>query len=145
MMRIIIDGDSCPVIDEAFEIGSKTGTVVKMYCTYAHFSLDRRNETVLVDSEFQGVDMAIANELQPGDILVTDDIGLASIAIGKGAVALSSRGTVFSEDNIDQALFHRFLSGKARRAGKRTKGPSKLLPSDRKAFQSALLSLLGAS
>lgn len=142
-MRIIVDGDSCPVVDEVFEVGAKTDTVVKMFCTYAHFSPERQGNIVLVDSEYQSVDMAIANELQPGDILITDDIGLASIAIGKGAKVLSSRGTIFSEENIDQALFQRYLGAKARRAGKRTKGPSKLLPGDRIAFQKKLLSLLG--
>lgn len=140
-MRIIIDGDSCPVIDEAFEAGSKSGVEVKMFCTYAHFSPGREN-IFLVDSEDQSVDMAIANELLPGDILISDDIGLACIAVGKGATAVSSRGTIFSEDNIDQALFQRFLSAKARRAGRRTKGPSKLLAADRALFKKTLFSLL---
>lgn len=141
-MRIIIDGDSCPVIDETFETGCKTGTQVKMFCTYAHFSPNRKGDVVLVDSEYQSVDMVIANELCSGDLLVSDDIGLAAIAIGRGAEVVTSRGTVFNEDNIDQALFQRFLSAKARRAGRRTKGPSKLLTEDRKRFQKALYSLL---
>ncbi|MGI6554301.1 MAG: YaiI/YqxD family protein [Bacillota bacterium] len=141
-MRIIIDGDSCPVIEETFEAGRSAGVEVIMFCTYAHFSPERRKNTVLVDSEYQSVDMAIANELRPDDVLVADDIGLAAIALGKGAQVVSSRGRVFDNDNIDQALFQRFLSGKARKAGRRTKGPSKILSADRKRFQMALYTLI---
>lgn len=142
-IRIIIDGDSCPVINEALEVGARKGTEVKIFCTYAHFSPERNDHVVLVDSEYQSVDMVIANQLRPGDILIADDIGLAAIALGKGAVVVSSRGTVFNNDNIDQALFQRFLSAKARRAGRRTKGPAKILAGDRKRFKSVLDSLLG--
>ena len=86
--------------------------------------------------------MAIANELRPEDVLVADDIGLAAIALGKGARVVSSRGRIFDNDNIDRALFQRFLSRKARKAGRRTKGPSKILSADRKRFQMALYTLI---
>lgn len=142
-MRIIVDGDSCPVVAETLEVGNSTSAEVKIFCTYAHFSPDHDNNLVLVDSEYQSVDIVIANEINPGDILVTDDIGLAAIALGKGAMAVSSRGLVFNNDNIDQALFQRFLSAKARRAGRRTKGPSKLLHADRNRFREVLKDLLG--
>ena len=141
-MRILIDGDSCPVINEAFETGRAAGVEVIMFCSYAHFSPEREGQIILVDSAFQSVDMAIANRLCPKDILVTDDIGLAAIALGKGAAVVSSRGVVFEDQNIDQALYQRYLSAKARRAGRRTKGPSKLLQADRKVFQEVLFSLL---
>lgn len=141
-MRIIIDGDSCPVINEVFEVGSQTGTPVKMFCSYAHYSPERQGDITLVDSEYQQVDMVIANELLPGDILVADDIGLAAIALGKGAKVVTSRGYVFHDKNIDQALFQRFLSSKARRGGRRTKGPAKLLAEDRKRFKEVLNSLI---
>lgn len=141
-MRIIIDGDSSPVINEAFEVGDKTNTPVKMYCTYAHFSPERQGDITLVDSEYQAVDMVIANHLKPGDILIADDIGLAAIALGKGAKVVSSRGHLFHEENIDQALFQRFLGAKTRRAGGRTKGPSKLSDQDRKRFKEVLHRLI---
>lgn len=141
-MEILIDGDSCPVIDEVFEAGRIAGVKVVMFCTYAHFSPHREGRVVLVDSGFQSVDIVIANTIRSRDILVTDDIGLAAIALSKGAVALSSRGLVFSNDNIDQALFQRYLSAKARKAGRRTKGPAKLLSADKKVFSERLLSLL---
>lgn len=141
-MRIIIDGDSSPVINEAFDVGDKTGTPVKMFCSYAHFSPERQGDITLVDSEYQAVDMVIANHLLPGDILVADDIGLAAIALGKGAKVVSSRGHLFDDENIDQALFQRFLGAKARRGGGRTKGHSKLLAQDKKRFKEVLHSLI---
>lgn len=141
-MRILIDGDSCPVIDETFEVGRAAGVEVILFCTYAHFSPERKGRVVLVDSGFQSVDVVISNTICPEDILVTDDIGLAAIALSKGAASLSSRGGTFEDTTIDQALYQRYLSAKARKAGRRTKGPSKLHLNDRKKFKEALKSLL---
>lgn len=99
----------------------------------------------MVDNVSQAVDMAIINKAKKGDIVVTGDFGLASMALARKAYAISFNGMIFNEDNIDRLLFERHLSGVVRRSGGRVKGPAKRKGSDDKNFEKSLIFLISQS
>ena len=87
-------------------------------------------------------DFAIVERLQPGDVVVTQDIGLASMALGRGAAAIGVRGRVYTKATIDMDLFIRHEEKKVRRAGGRTRGPAAFTDDDRERFTRNLEGLL---
>lgn len=89
-----------------------------------------------------GADFALFAECRPGDVVVSDDFGLASMALSRGAEALSSRGRRFRREQMGSLLAGRHISQKARRAGKRMRGPCPLATADRRRFTRALTELL---
>lgn len=99
-------------------------------------------EVVRVDSDPQAADLELANRAAAGDILVTGDLGLAALALARGARVLDFRGRVVGPDQIDGLLAARHLSQKTRRAGGRTRGPRALQAEDRARFREALEALL---
>ena len=88
-------------------------------------------------------DFAIVERLQPDDVVVTQDIGLASMVLGRGAAAIGVRGRVYTKATIDMDLFIRHEEKKVRRAGGRTRGPAAFTDDDRERFTRNLADLLG--
>ena len=124
-MRIIVDGDACPGISIIENIAKKYNIELILYCDINHYINLNYGEVRVVDSGFQSVDMKIANECKSGDIVISQDYGVAAMALGKGALAISPRGYIYDNDNIDRLLFERHLSQKNRRAGGKSKGNHK--------------------
>ena len=87
-------------------------------------------------------DFAIVERLQPDDVVVTQDIGLASMVLGRGAAAIGVRGRVYTKATIDMDLFIRHEEKKVRRAGGRTRGPAAFTDEDRERFARNLADLL---
>lgn len=87
-------------------------------------------------------DFAIVERLQPGDVVVTQDIGLAAMVLGKRAAAISPRGRIFQAATIDMELMVRHAEAVHRRAGKRHKGPSPFTDEDREHFVDQLKRVL---
>lgn len=87
-------------------------------------------------------DFAIVERLQPGDVVITQDIGLASMVLGRGAAAIGVRGRIYSRATIDMDLFIRHEEKKVRRAGGRTSGPAAFTDEDRERFSRNLTELL---
>lgn len=89
----------------------------------------------MVDKDRDSVDIALANRLKKGDIVVTQDYGVAAMALPKGAYALNQNGLVYTDQNIDRLLFERHLGQKVRRGGGRTGGPRKRTEEDNQNFE----------
>lgn len=106
------------------------------------FEKDQQNEWYFVDPGRDSVDLFILNEIRKGDVLITQDIGLASLVLPKGVYALSPKGTSYKEETITTMLDFRFLSAKARQRGVYGKGPSPFNKDDRLNFQHSLRRLL---
>lgn len=87
-------------------------------------------------------DFAIVERLQAGDVVVTQDIGLASMVLGRDAAAIGVRGRVYDKATIDMQLFIRHEEKKVRRAGGRTRGPAAFTSEDRARFKRNLTELL---
>ncbi|MUT66687.1 YaiI/YqxD family protein [Paenibacillus sp. NEAU-GSW1] len=140
---IVVDGDACPVKAEIAETARMHRTPVIMVSSYDHrLEAQPGVQVVQVDSSNQSVDLYIVNHIAKGDIVITQDFGLACIAIGKGAVVLSNRGEAYTDDNIDYLMERRHESAKKRRSGGRTKGPKAMNQSDRERFQQKLTKVL---
>ena len=142
-MKIFVDADACPVKEEVMAIAREHDTDVVFVVSMAgYFDRGWDVEKVLVDSLPQAVDIAIVNRMEAGDIVVTQDYGLALLVLGKRGKAISPSGYVFTDDNIDRCLQRRQIHADARKAGIRTKGPKKRSHQDRNRFIQRFRTLL---
>ena len=140
---IIVDADACPVKNEILQAARKFNWDVLMVASYDHMLPEMEGARVVqVDRSDQAVDLYIANCIAEGNVLITQDFGLASIGLAKKASVLSNRGQLFSDDNIDFLLARRYEHAKSRQRGKYPKGPRPLTAEDRKIFLHALTKLL---
>lgn len=141
-MKIIIDADACPVVDIAIKIAQQEKIECVLICDTAH-TMQRDGCTVLtVDKGADSVDFRLVNMLSAGDIAITQDYGLAAMCLSKKAQVLNQNGLIYTDKNIEQLLFTRYVGKKVRAAGGRTKGPSKRTPEQDEAFRSSLISIL---
>ena len=99
-------------------------------------------DTLDVSIGADSADFAIVERLQPGDVVVTQDIGLASMVLGRDAAAIGVRGRIYDKATIDMQLFIRHEEKKVRRAGGRTRGPAAFTSDDRERFKRNLTKLL---
>ncbi|MGL4403795.1 MAG: YaiI/YqxD family protein [Fusobacteriaceae bacterium] len=142
-MRIIIDADACPVTDIALNKALEKKIECIIVCDTAHEIIRNGAETLVVPQGADAVDFAIISKTEPGDIVITQDYGLASIILSKEAHAINQDGLIYNKFNIENLLFSRHMSQKMRNAGKRTKGPKKRTSDQDREFEKNLLKLLG--
>jgi uncharacterized protein YaiI (UPF0178 family) len=138
MMKIYVDADACPVKDIIISEGTKAETPVILVTSFSHFSTAEQPsgvETIYVDSGADAADYRIMKLAQKGDIIITQDYGLASLGLAKGCTVLHHTGYSYTNENIDQLLQTRYLSAMARKSGKRTKGPKPFTAEDRENFR----------
>ena len=141
-MKVIIDADACPVLDIAISLSAEKGISCVIVCDNAHFIQREGCETLVVDKGADSADIKIANLALQNDIVVTQDYGLAALALGKGCKAVNQNGLIFTDKNIENLLYSRFVNKKIRLSGGRTKGPSKRTPGDDISFIKAFKTLL---
>ena len=146
MTTLFIDADACPVTREAISAARALGVPVVLVANGTQ-NLERYTkrvgvEAVLVSSGADAADFAVIERLQPGDVVVTQDIGLAAMVLGRGAAAVSPRGRIFHLATIDAELLVRHEQAKLRRAGGRHGGPSPFTDDDREHFSEVIERLL---
>ncbi len=141
-MKILVDADACPVKNIIEEIAGQFCLEVIMVSNINHLIDSQYASVVVVDGASQSADIAIINLAKPGDIVVTQDYGLASMVMAKGSRALTPGGKIYTDENIDRLLLSRFLNQKARRAGERIKGPKKRAAQDDKKFAKSLQQII---
>jgi uncharacterized protein len=141
-MKIIVDADACPGKHIIEEVAKKFKVELVFYCDINHILTSDYATVNYMDSGFQSVDMKIANEAKTGDIVVTQDYGVAAMVLGKKAYAISPKGNIFSDDNIEKLLFERHLSAKVRRGGGRTTNHKKRSSEDDERLKENLIRLL---
>ncbi|MDD4775504.1 MAG: YaiI/YqxD family protein [Syntrophomonas sp.] len=141
-MKILVDADACPVKQIIESTARRHRLEVIMISNPNHQIQSQYASVVVVDGASQAADMAIVNRVTPGDIVVTQDYGLACMAIAKGGLAVDNSGQVFTAESIDGLLLSRFLHQKARRAGERTKGPRRRIKPDDSHFARSLEQLI---
>lgn len=141
-MKLLIDADACPVVNEAIMICHENNIPCILFCDTAHQMQKEYAETVIADKGADSVDFALVHRVNPGDIVVTQDYGLAAICLAKKAIVLHQDGWQYSNDNIDALLWSRHETKKYRMAGGRTKGPRKRTSSQNAAFCDALQAIL---
>ncbi|MDQ0058352.1 YaiI/YqxD family protein [Paenibacillus harenae] len=140
---VVVDADACPVKQEIADAVKPFSVRVLMVASYDHrIEAKPGIEVVQVDRSSQSVDLYIVNHIKAGDIVITQDFGLACIAIGKAAIVLSPRGEQYTNENIDYLMERRHESAKRRRSGGKTKGPKAMSDADRERFQQKLTKVL---
>jgi uncharacterized protein YaiI (UPF0178 family) len=144
-MKILVDADACPVKQIITSAAKREGIPVVMLIDTSHELNDGYSTIITADKGADSVDFALMRILLPGDVVVTQDYGLAAMALGKGALVINQNGLVYTDKNIEALLLERHLAQKARRGGGRTKGPPKRTKRDDERFAEAFARLLGAA
>ena len=143
-MKIFVDADACPVVDIVEDIASEYKLEVTLLCDTNHVLTSDYSEVIVVGAGADAVDYKLISICHRGDIVVTQDYGVAAMALGKGAFAIHQSGKWYTNENIDQMLMERHLNKKARRASSRNhiKGPRKRTEEDDQRFAEAFEKLL---
>jgi uncharacterized protein YaiI (UPF0178 family) len=141
-MQILIDADGCPVVDIAVRLARKHGIECLILCDTAHEFSKEGAATITVSKSADSVDFALVNLVQRGDLVVTQDYGLAAMCLARGAVPLNQNGMIYSDSNIDGLLHQRHAAQKIRKGGGRLKGPPKRGAEQDRAFEQALNNIL---
>lgn len=138
-MKILIDGDGCPVIDLTIKISKKFNIDVIIMCDTSHTFNKEGAKTMVFSKGADSVDFALINFVQKEDIVITQDYGLAAMAINKASYVINQNGLVYTNDNIDMLLYNRHMSKKIRNNGGRVKGPKKRTNEDNINFEKTLI------
>ena len=144
-MQILVDADACPVKQIIVRLAKERNIPVTMLIDTSHELNDGYSRVITVDKHADSVDYALMGLLTREDIVVTQDFGLAAMAIGKGAKAVNQNGLIFTDENMDKLLLERHIGQKVRRGGGRTKGPAKRSKEDDARFEAALELLLSGN
>jgi uncharacterized protein len=124
-MKILVDADACPVKEIIVKIARELSLPVIMLIDTSHVLNDGYSTVIMVDKGMDNVDFALINRAAAGDIVVTQDYGLAAMALSKRTYVINQNGLIYTKDNIDKLLFERHLSKEIRRSGGKTKNPRK--------------------
>jgi len=124
-MRILIDADGCPVVDEAGKIAKEKKMECMILCDTSHFFEKEGARTVTVSKGPDSVDFILVNMLRQGDIVITQDYGLAAMCLAKEALVINQDGMEYNNSNIEGLLMARHTAKRIRNAGGRLKGPKK--------------------
>ena len=143
-MKILVDADACPVTRIVEKIAKEYGVACVLLCDTNHVLYSDYSEVKIIGAGADAVDFALLNLCQRGDIVVTQDYGVAAMILGKGARGIHQSGKWYTNENIDQMLMERHLAKKVRMGkGKHhLKGPSKRTPEDDKRFAESFEKLL---
>lgn len=141
-MKVYIDGDGCPVIDITIKIAKQYNIECIIITDTAHSFNKYDVEVITVSKGADSVDFALVNKITSGNIVITQDYGLAAMCLAKQAIPINQNGIVYNNENIDSMLFTRYLSKKIRMAGGRIKGPSKRNPENNEKFERVLRDII---
>jgi uncharacterized protein YaiI (UPF0178 family) len=140
-MKIWVDADACPVVvrDILFRASERTGVEVTLVANQFIRTPASLKVTMLqVQAGFDVADNEIVKRCEVGDLVITSDIPLADEIITKGGHALSSRGEMFTKENIKSRLNIRDFMETMRSSGIQTGGPAPMSQADRQQFANHL-------
>lgn len=141
-MKIYIDADGCPVVDAAIRIAAQYQIECTILCDTSHVFEKTGAVTITVSKGADSVDFALVNMLSPGDLVITQDYGLAAMCLARNAVPISQDGMIYHNGNIDSLLLARHTAKKIRMAGGRLRGNAKRTSAQNDAFAQTLERLL---
>lgn len=143
-MRIYVDADACPVVKITEQVARKYELPVTLLCDTNHILTSDYSEVRVIGAGADAVDLALINLCQAGDIVVTQDYGVAAMALGKKAYVIHQNGWQYNAGNIDILLMKRHMAKKARRSKKKLhlKGPAKRTDEDDDKFATGLIRLI---
>ena len=139
-MQILIDADACPVVGIVEIIAKEHNIPVTLLCDTNHVLQSDYSEVITVGAGADAVDFKLVSICQKGDIVVTQDYGVAAMILTKGAYGIHQSGKWYTNENMDQMLMERHLNKKARRSSSKNhmKGPKKRTVEDDERFAQSL-------
>ena len=139
-MQILVDADACPVVDIVEQIAQEYKIPVTLLCDTNHVMYSDYSEVKIIGAGADAVDFALVNICRAGDLVVTQDYGVAAMALGKKAYAIHQSGRWYTNENIDELLAQRHMVKTARRASSKNhmKGPKKRTHEDDKHFEESM-------
>ena len=142
-MKVYIDADACPVTRIAERAAQERGIPVVLLCDTNHLLSSDTSEIRVIGAGADAVDIALINLCRRGDVVVTQDYGVAALALGKGAKAIHQSGRWYTDENIDGLLMERHVAKVARRRSKsHLKGPARRTEEDDRRFEESFKRLL---
>lgn len=142
-MKIYVDADACPVTRIAERVAKAYAIPVVLLCDTNHVLSSDYSEIRVIGAGADAVDIALINLCQRGDIVVTQDYGVAALALGKGAKAIHQSGRWYTDENIDGLLMERHMAKVARRKHKNhLKGPARRTEEDDRRFEESFRKLI---
>lgn len=141
-MRILVDADACPSINLITEIAISNNIDLYLYSDSTHNIINPYATVITLDKCSQSVDIVIVNDINEGDMLITQDFGLAALTLSKGALVVHPKGMIYTNNNIEQLIFERYLNNKRRKQKVRIKGPKKRSKDDDLNLINSIKSLL---
>lgn len=143
MTHVYVDADACPVVAIVERVAQRHNVPVMLLCDTNHVLRSQCSDVRVIDAGRDAVDIALVNLCQRGDIVVTQDYGVAAMALGKGALPIHQSGEWYTDENIDAMLFQRHMAQKARRSSKHHfKGPPKRTREDDLRFEASFEALI---
>lgn len=136
-MNIYVDADACPVVRIVEDVAEKYNIAVTLLCDTNHVLNSDYSDVIVVGAGADAVDYKLISICHKGDIVVSQDYGVAAMALGKGAYAIHQSGRWYTNDNIDRMLMERHLNKKQRRTSHKNhvKGPKKRTSEDDERFR----------
>ena len=143
-MKIFVDADACPVVRIVESIAKKYRVPVTLLCDTNHVLSSDYSEVMIIGAGADAMDFKLISLCHQGDIVVTQDIGEAAMALGKKAYAIHQSGQWYTNENIDQMWMERHLAKKARRASSKNhlKDPHNRTAEDDQRFEESFEKLL---
>ena len=142
-VTVFVDADACPVTRIVEQVAKEHGIPVVLLCDTNHVLSSDYSTVRTIGAGADAVDIALINLCNKGDIVVTQDYGVAAMALGKGAAAIHQSGKIFTDDNIDGLLMERHIAKVARRKSKNhLKGPRKRTDEDDRRFEESFRRLI---
>lgn len=136
-MRIFVDADACPVVGIIEKIAKKYEVPITLLCDTNHVLHSDYSEVCIIGAGADAVDFALINKCRKGDVVISQDYGVAAMALGKRAYCIHQSGRWYTNENIDQLLMERHMAKEARRVSSKnhTKGPRKRTIEDDRRFE----------
>ena len=143
-MKIFVDADACPVTRIVECVAQEKGIPVCLLCDTNHVLQSDYSEVKIIGAGADAVDFALINLCRAGDVVVTQDYGVAAMALGKGAYGIHQSGRWYTNENIDQLLMERHIAKEVRRSKSKhhLKGPGKRTEEDDRRFEESFRRLL---
>ncbi len=141
-MKILVDADACPVKGIIVSVAKAFNLEVLMVVDTSHEINDGYSTVITVDKGADSADIYLINKAQANDVVVTQDYGVAAMALGKKCYAIDQNGREYTKDNIDSLLLSRHIGKKIRRSGGRINSVPKRTKEDDKNFESTFRQLI---
>jgi len=141
---ILVDADACPVVPIIIRVAKEFNIPVALFCDTNHIMQSDYAQIRIIGAGADAVDFALINACSAGNIVVTQDYGLAAMVLSKQAYAIHQSGRWYTADNIDTLLAERHITKKARmsKAKHHLRGPRKRTAEDDRRFEESFRKLI---